>query len=100
MPKEKKSPTPQLGLPKSDRQHFTYSENKLLDQITTEVMEAWKKDLLTIRKTHQECNKLIESMKHLRIEIKENYSMQIEIAENLNKINNKRWWHKFFKPKT
>ena len=50
MPK-KSEPTPLLGKPNRDAKSFTYSENKLLDQITTEIMEAWKKDL-TILKQH------------------------------------------------
>lgn len=36
------------------RQVFTYSENKLLDQITLEIMSAWKKDLLIMKKYHQQ----------------------------------------------
>ncbi len=50
---KKHEPTPNLGKPDSRRQHFTYSENKLLDQVTTEVMEAWKKDLITIKNHHK-----------------------------------------------
>ncbi len=52
MPKEAKpNPTPYLGVPRSNEKTFTYSENRLLDQITTEIMEAWAKDLSKIR-TH------------------------------------------------
>jgi hypothetical protein len=58
MPEKKKesqkNPTPLLNLPRRDRKSFTYSENQLLDQITTEVMEAWKKDLALIKRTNQE----------------------------------------------
>ena len=39
------NPTPWLGLPRPDRKLFTYSENQLLDQLTTEIMHAWAKDL-------------------------------------------------------
>ena len=48
---QKNNPTPWLGLPRPDRKIFSYSENALLDQITTEIMHAWEKDLRTI-KTH------------------------------------------------
>lgn len=51
-PKER--PTPMLGRPTRDKQIFTYSENKLLDQITIEIMEAWRNDLIVIRKHHKE----------------------------------------------
>lgn len=50
---EKLNPTPHLGIPRSNRQIFTFSENKLLDQITIEITEAWAKDLAVIR----ECQK-------------------------------------------
>jgi|SRR5580692_9486654 hypothetical protein len=49
-----RDPTPTIGLPRANGQIFTYSENKLLDQITCEIMEAWKKDLIIIRNHHQE----------------------------------------------
>lgn len=55
MPKEKKpkkDPTPWLNLPRPDRKLFTYSENQLLDQITTEVVHAWTADLKIIKKAN------------------------------------------------
>ena len=48
--KKRHNPTPNLGIPNSNRQMFTFSENKLLDQITVEITEAWAKDLVVIRK--------------------------------------------------
>ncbi len=161
MPKTtKNNPTPNLSIPKSDRQHFTYSENKLLDQITMEVMEAWKKDLTIIRKHHLE---ILESEKSVirlsdmickefpkleeflnsnnfifdfrtfrskiesldlrtaeihkvvfeldkkssfdyiiktQIQIKDLSDKLTKITELLNINQNKKWWHRFFKPKT
>ena len=58
--KEARNPTPELGVPHANRQMFTVSENKLLDQITLEICEAWAKDLKTIRKVHQETQKTVE----------------------------------------
>jgi hypothetical protein len=56
MPKKKSqesspqgNPTPWLGLPRPDRKSFSYSENQLLDQITTEIVHAWAKDLKIIK---------------------------------------------------
>lgn len=60
---ESRNPTPTVGLPRANGQVFTYSENKLLDQITLEVMEAWKKDLIIIRKHHKE---ILESERSAR----------------------------------
>lgn len=63
-------PTPYLGKPNSRNQMFTYSENKLLDQITLEVMEAWKDDLISIRKTHEEAKKYHKFLKYFDDEFK------------------------------
>ncbi len=46
-----KGPTPTLGLPRRENKMFTHTENKLLDQITVEIMEAWAKDL-SLMKSH------------------------------------------------
>ncbi len=55
---KKHNPTPFLGQPNSQRQQFTYSENRLLDQITMEIVEAWKSDL---RKLNDSYSKSINS---------------------------------------
>ncbi len=157
---KKHEPTPNLGKPDSRRQHFTYSENKLLDQVTTEVMEAWKSDLKTIKMHHKEIlnsqvnannlsnlisaqfpklekflheNSFINNFSEIKDEIIEinarhgiinqslfdlneklnfNYIIKVQnqvkalddklkiIIQNLDKANQRRWWHKFIKPKS
>ncbi len=63
-PKTKRhNPTPELGIPRSNRQMFTFSENKLLDQITIEICEAWSKDLVSIRKCHEETNENVNQLR-------------------------------------
>lgn len=62
---KKKNPTPYLGLPKRDEKMWTYSENKLLDQLTIEITTAWAKDLEVIKHHHKECKTLIETVKSL-----------------------------------
>ena len=61
--KSKDSPTPNLGKPRSNNQIFTYSENKLLDQITIEITEAWKKDLSIIKQYNK---KTLDLSKNIR----------------------------------
>ena len=61
--KKERSPTPNLGVPKSKNQFFTHQENKLLDQITLEINEAWAKDLRSISKTHRRALELMEAIK-------------------------------------
>ena len=61
--KDKADPTPYLGKPRANRQVFTYSENKLLDQITMEINEAWVKDLKTIRECHKA---IVEELKDFK----------------------------------
>lgn len=57
--KEKANPTPYLGILRSRENLFTYAENRLLDQMTLEITEAFAKDLKVIR----ECFEKIESFK-------------------------------------
>lgn len=145
-------PTPNLGKPTRDAKLFTYAENKLLDQMTIEIMQAWKNDLLIIRKHHREIlasekatvalsnlistefpklekfladNDFIESFKDVEksleqldfrqsemnksiFELQEklnfNYVKKLMesikvMQETIEKINKRRWWHVFFKPK-
>lgn len=40
---------------------FTYAENRLLDQITLEITEAWKKDLAVLKKHYQTIIEIGES---------------------------------------
>lgn len=49
-----KGPTPYLSQPKRDEKIWTYAENRLLDQITKEVMFAWRDDLIVIRKYYDQ----------------------------------------------
>lgn len=65
MTKKKLGPTPELGLPSSKRAVFTYSENKLLDQITVEITEAWAKDLQVIKKSFNKSEQLLTSIKEM-----------------------------------
>lgn len=75
------SATAHLAVPDSKRQHFTYSESKLLDQITIEIMEAWKKDLTTMRKAHQESMKMHSELKSITRLMEEKFP---KIEEFLN----------------
>lgn len=64
--KKEKSPQeikPSLGHIKRDQKAWTYSENRILDQITTEIMEAWAKDLRNIKECHQE---ILDSYKEFK----------------------------------
>lgn len=47
-----RDPTPYLAIKSSQRQMFTYGENKLLDQMTLEITEAWKKDIDKMRRNY------------------------------------------------
>ncbi len=106
---KKKEPMPtagieNLGKPKASKQPFTYSENKLLDQITIELMEAWKKDLAAIRKTHLECRTLLEDFRdiqRLMIDNKESLGEVCYTLEKLKECSEKKpWWQRWFKPKS
>lgn len=65
MVKKIEGPTPELGFPRSKRQLFTYSENKILDQITMEIMEAWAKDLRLMKRAYDKANKSLETIKDI-----------------------------------
>ena len=68
--KEKKiEPTPDLGKPKSNRQMFTHAENKLLDQITLEIVEAWEKDLRMMKSAYNKTREYIENLNTLQIKL-------------------------------
>lgn len=102
--KKEKSPTPFLDLPDSKRQHFTYSENKLLDQITIEVMEAWRKDLLVIKK-HQtkvievgeNCERLAGNLREITFQLQIALDKIKQYSELIEEKRRKSWWQKFFK---
>ncbi len=59
---KEKSKIDDLNKPRSDGKIFTYSENKLLDQITLEITEAWAKDLKVIKKAHEKSETLLEKI--------------------------------------
>lgn len=65
----KKKSTPGLGIIRARQQIFNESENRLLDQITMEINEAWAKDLMIMRKCYKTAveaeNKIIEVSKLL-----------------------------------
>lgn len=44
---------------------FTYAENKLLDQITLEITEAWQKDIDALRKHYRTIEKTVTSTKNV-----------------------------------
>ena len=75
---EKLNPTPYLGVPKANRQLFTFSENKLLDQITTEIVEAWAKDLKVI----------CECQKQTKAAVKEFQNVTELLEDKFEKLNN------------
>lgn len=83
MPKDKdpKVPINKFNLPRRNDKLWTYSENKILDQITLEVMEAWREDLNIIRKAHTQCKQLLIDSKNLADVIqdqREEISYQLE----------------------
>lgn len=47
-----------VPVPKSRDKVFTVQENRILDQITLEICEAWKNDLISIRSDFHETKKL------------------------------------------
>lgn len=76
--KSKNSPTPYLR-PRSDRQVYTVEQNRLLDQITMEIQEAWAKDLVTMRDCHKETKELLA-------EVKEHNEQMADKLIDLNKF--------------
>ncbi len=52
-----------------DNKMWTASENKMLDQITTEIIEAWAKDLEIIRSNYSEAVKLNQIIKTFDVRI-------------------------------
>ena len=80
---KKKSPTPWLGLPRREANQWTFSENKLLDQITTEIVTAWAYDLEAIRSTHEECKHLIGSV---RILMESQHLYRKEMTQTTNEL--------------
>jgi ABC-type hemin transport system substrate-binding protein len=81
------NPTPYLGLPRRDEKIFTVQENRLLDQITTEIILAWKDDLLLIKQHHIANKKLLDSLKGLQCELS-CFKETIKGFESLNTLNN------------
>lgn len=68
------NPTPELRRRiRSDGQFFTYSENQLLDQITIEIMECWKHDLIEMKKLSSEVIKVAEWAKKITEDFDESY---------------------------
>lgn len=90
----KSDPTPWLNKPSRDKKIFTYSENRLLDQITTEIMEAWKNDLIVIQRHHKEILKSEESSLRLSKLISnqfpelEKFLKNNKFIESFNKLTN------------
>jgi hypothetical protein len=81
--------------PMRDRKMWTYSENKLLDQITSEIMHAWKNDLIMMRqyyseqaKISREINSIIKSSQLFLFELKG------DIFEFQKLLRAKKPWYK------
>lgn len=68
MPEKKRAKNPKQKVPhprELNRRMFTYSENQLLDQITKEIMSAWKSDLETMRGYYKEAKKVNDQVKRV-----------------------------------
>jgi hypothetical protein len=91
--KESSGPTPWLERPRREARMFTYSENKILDQITIEIMEAWKHDLNTIRETHLSVKNFLSKCKKIQENIDKNFTTLEKLMaytvlpEKITKIN-------------
>lgn len=57
------NPTPWLGAPRPGTKIFSYSENQLLDQVTTEVMHAWREDLKAMQNVYQTTQETAELLR-------------------------------------
>lgn len=85
MSKKKTIDSAEIGdIVKSRNQMFTYSENKLLDQITIEVMEAWKKDLLMIKKHYQNLSESSDLVCKSRDSL---FTIACQLSEMANNVN-------------
>lgn len=79
--KTRKNPTPYLGIPRANKQVFTEQENRILDQFTIEIQEAWIKDLNMMKDCYNgilaTCTELKSDIIKLQIEIGQTrYSME------------------------
>ncbi len=72
---KKDGPTPDLGKPNRNMKMFTHSENKLLDQITIEIMESWKKDLMMMRQHYKQVVQAAESVKDVSELVEEKFPL-------------------------
>jgi hypothetical protein len=61
----KESPTPYMDKVHTKSKTFTYAENRLLDQITLEITEAWQNDLQVLKKHFREVEKIAKSTKNI-----------------------------------
>lgn len=86
--KETKSKPSNLGRPKSNRQMFTVAENKLLDQITLEIMEAWAKDLNVMKKYYSKLDENYTIICDYSDLFKKMYKEFNEFLEDINKFQN------------
>ena len=61
----KKGPTDYLAIQNLRSKVYTPEENRLLDQITLEITEAWAKDLKKIKQTHEKLLQTQETTKEI-----------------------------------
>lgn len=108
--KEKKITIPNdMRMPRSRNQIFTEQENRLLDQITLEITEAWAKDLKVIKECQKKslatcvlaqnaANLLEERLKELNDFLYNDYGLarlkqlMNEYEEMKKKLRQKKWW--------
>jgi hypothetical protein len=89
------------NLPKSkitamrDEKMWTYSENKLLDQITKEIMHAWKDDLIMMRSYYSEQSNISREIKDvIRRSQVYLFDLKGEIFELTQVLQPKKPWYK------
>jgi len=79
--KKRTNPTPYLK-PRSRDKVFTAQENKMLDQITIEICEAWEKDLKVIKECHQEAKESLKIFNSLNDTLQQKYENLCILMEN------------------
>lgn len=83
----KKKPNKGVPLPKARDKVYTVQENKLLDQITMELCEAWRKDLRVIRECFAENKKLSELLQEMYADLKPRMDEIGRFVEQESKLN-------------